>query len=90
MSLQAQRIETTDAIESMGFEPDQSTVTVFAAEGPNQFNNHTSLKAENILLTLADRMCFSFHYQVHPESDRRDLRMLKKPIVYWHSSLLTI
>jgi hypothetical protein len=39
-----------------GFEKEESTVTVFAAEGPNQFNNHTSLKAENILLTLADRM----------------------------------
>jgi hypothetical protein len=31
-------------------------VTVFAAESPNQMNNHTALKAENILLTLADRM----------------------------------
>lgn len=39
-----------------GFERSVSTVTVFAAEGPNQINNHTALKAENILLTLADRM----------------------------------
>ena len=39
-----------------GFESTLSTVTVFAAEGPNQFNNHTALKAESILLTLADRM----------------------------------
>ena len=39
-----------------GFEPSDSTVTVFAAESPNQMNNHTALKAENILLTLADRM----------------------------------
>ena len=33
-----------------------SAVTVFAAESPNQVNNHTALKAENILLTLSDRM----------------------------------
>lgn len=39
-----------------GFEREVSTVTAFAAEGPNQINNHSSLKAENILLTLADRM----------------------------------
>jgi hypothetical protein len=39
-----------------GFEPSVSTVTVFAAESPNQMNNHSALKAENILLTLADRM----------------------------------
>ena len=39
-----------------GFEKSVSTVTVFAAESPNQMNNHTALKAENILLTLADRM----------------------------------
>jgi len=39
-----------------GFEQSDSTVTVFAAESPNQMNNHTALKAESILLTLADRM----------------------------------
>jgi len=39
-----------------GFDPSDSTVTVFAAESPNQMNNHTALRAENILLTLADRM----------------------------------
>jgi hypothetical protein len=39
-----------------GFEQSVSTVTVFAAESPNQMNNHTALKAENILLTLSDRM----------------------------------
>ncbi|MFB4164938.1 hypothetical protein ACE1TI_14180 [Alteribacillus sp. JSM 102045] len=39
-----------------GFDRENSTVTVFAAEGPNQINNHASLRAENILLTLADRM----------------------------------
>lgn len=39
-----------------GFEKTVSTVTVFAAEGPNQINNHGALKGENILLTLADRM----------------------------------
>lgn len=39
-----------------GFDKNVSTVTVFAAEGPNQINNHTAMKGENILLTLADRM----------------------------------
>ena len=39
-----------------GFDRSTSTVTVFAAEGPNQMNNHSALRAENILLTLADRM----------------------------------
>ncbi len=39
-----------------GFDQAVSTVTVFAGEGPNQMNNHMALKAENILLTLADRM----------------------------------
>ncbi len=39
-----------------GFDKSDSTVTVFAAESPNQINNHSALKAENILLTLADRM----------------------------------
>ncbi len=39
-----------------GFERETSTVTVFAAEGPNQVQNHVALKPENILNTLADRM----------------------------------
>jgi hypothetical protein len=39
-----------------GYDRDVSTVTVFAAEGPNQINNHFALNAENILRTLADRM----------------------------------
>jgi hypothetical protein len=39
-----------------GFKQSDSTVTVFAAESPNQMNNHTALKAESILLTLADRL----------------------------------
>ncbi len=33
-----------------------SAVTLFAAEGPNQVQNHNALKSENILNTLADRM----------------------------------
>ncbi len=41
---------------SRGFSRETSTVTVFAAEGPNQVQNHGALKPENILLTLADRM----------------------------------
>lgn len=39
-----------------GFNKNDSTVTVFACEGPNQFQNHSALNAENILRTLADRM----------------------------------
>ncbi|MBN2061188.1 MAG: hypothetical protein JW882_12315 [Deltaproteobacteria bacterium] len=39
-----------------GFDRNVSTVTVFAAEAPNQMNNHNAMKGENILLTLADRM----------------------------------
>ncbi|WP_246943544.1 hypothetical protein [Bacillus pinisoli] len=39
-----------------GFQKHDSTVTVFACEGPNQFQNHSALHAENILRTLADRM----------------------------------
>jgi hypothetical protein len=33
-----------------------SAVTVFAAEGPNQVQNHSALKPESILNTIADRM----------------------------------
>ncbi|GAX90613.1 hypothetical protein [Effusibacillus lacus] len=39
-----------------GFKRDESTVTVFAAEGPNQINNHVAATPEGILLTIADRM----------------------------------
>ncbi len=39
-----------------GFEREASTVTVFAAEGPNQVQNHVALRPENILNTIADRM----------------------------------
>jgi hypothetical protein len=39
-----------------GFDRAESTVTVFACEGPNQMNSHSALKGESILLTLADRM----------------------------------
>jgi hypothetical protein len=39
-----------------GFQKEDSTVTVFACEGPNQIQNHTALKAESILKTMSDRM----------------------------------
>src|SRR5262245_5689452 len=39
-----------------GFRPDQSTVTVMAAEGPHQFYNQLSPDAEGVLITLADSM----------------------------------
>mgnify|MGYP007123659744 FL=1 len=39
-----------------GFQKETSAVTLFAAEGPNQVQNHVALKPENILSTIADRM----------------------------------
>ncbi|SFE54351.1 hypothetical protein [Alteribacillus iranensis] len=39
-----------------GFEAEESTVTVIAAEGPNQIQNHSAIKAEGMLMTMADRM----------------------------------
>lgn len=39
-----------------GLQENINAVTVFACDGPNQVNNHTSLKGENILKTMADRM----------------------------------
>lgn len=39
-----------------GFNREDSTVTVFASEGPNQINNHISTTAEGLLLSIADRM----------------------------------
>ncbi len=42
-----------------GFRPDQSTVTVMAAEAPHQFYNQLSNTAEGILTTLADDMRIS-------------------------------
>ncbi len=42
-----------------GFRPEQSTVTVLAAEGPRQFYNQLSNTAEGVLTTLADDMRIS-------------------------------
>jgi len=39
-----------------GLPRETSAVTVFAAEGPNQIQNHSALKPESILNTIADRM----------------------------------
>jgi hypothetical protein len=39
-----------------GMAKETSAVTLFAAEGPNQVQNHSALKPENILNTMADRM----------------------------------
>ena len=39
-----------------GFRPEQSTVTVMAANGPHQFYNQLSNTAEGVLTTLADNM----------------------------------
>jgi hypothetical protein len=39
-----------------GLPRELSAVTVFAAEGPNQIQNHSALKPESILNTIADRM----------------------------------
>lgn len=42
-----------------GFRPDQSAVTVVAANGPHQFYNQLSNSAEGVLTTLADDMRIS-------------------------------
>ncbi|WP_423802525.1 hypothetical protein [Neobacillus sp. SAB-20_R2A] len=39
-----------------GFKENDSTVTVFACEGPNQIQNHGSLNSVGILRTMSDRM----------------------------------
>ena len=39
-----------------GFPPDTSTVTVFAAEGPHNIQNHLSSTGEGILYCIADQM----------------------------------
>jgi hypothetical protein len=39
-----------------GLTKETSAVALLAAEGPNQIQNHSALKPENILNTLADRM----------------------------------
>ncbi|MDZ7698939.1 MAG: hypothetical protein U5R49_19100 [Deltaproteobacteria bacterium] len=39
-----------------GLPGETSAVTLFASEGPNQVQNHSALKPENILNTIADRM----------------------------------
>src|SRR5262249_12781294 len=42
-----------------GFRPDQSAVTVMAAEAPHQFYNQLSSPAEGVLTTLCDDMRIS-------------------------------
>jgi hypothetical protein len=39
-----------------GFDPEDSTITVIASEGPNQIQNSSSTEPEGILFTIADRM----------------------------------
>lgn len=39
-----------------GFDTYANVVTVFAAEAPNQINNHTALEADSLLATFAGRM----------------------------------
>lgn len=41
---------------SRGLPRESSAVTLLAAEGPNQVQNHSALKPENLLNTMADRM----------------------------------
>jgi len=52
-----------------GYDPQSSSVTVFAGEAPNQFQNHTSQKAESILLTLADRMSALGTFNINGHSE---------------------
>jgi hypothetical protein len=39
-----------------GFKPEESTVTVFATEGPHQIYNHLSKDPETLCITMADAM----------------------------------
>jgi hypothetical protein len=50
-----------------GFRPEQSTVTVMAAEAPHQFYNQLSSTAEGILTTLADDMRISGNVMGQPQ-----------------------
>jgi hypothetical protein len=49
-----------------GFRPEQSAVTVMAAEGPHQFYNQLSSTAEGVLTTLADNMRISGNVMGQP------------------------
>jgi hypothetical protein len=50
-----------------GFRPNQSTVTVLAAEAPRQFYNQLSSTAEGVLTTLADDMRISGNVMGQPQ-----------------------
>src|SRR5438876_249791 len=50
-----------------GFRPEQSTVTVMAAEAPHQFYNQLSNTAEGVLTTLADNMRVSGNVMGQPQ-----------------------
>jgi hypothetical protein len=50
-----------------GFRPEQSAVTVLAAEGPHQCYNQLSNTAEGVLTTLADDMRISGHARGHAQ-----------------------
>lgn len=52
-----------------GFNKDESTVTVFACEGPNQVENHSAVRAENILRTIADRMSALGSFNIGSETE---------------------
>lgn len=41
---------------ALGFEPEDSTVTVFGAEGPHNVNDHQCLSAHSVLTTIASVM----------------------------------
>lgn len=50
-----------------GFRPEQSTVTVMAAEAPHQFYNQLSRTGEGVLITLADDMRVSGNVMGQPQ-----------------------
>src|SRR5438876_7498083 len=50
-----------------GFRPEQSAVTVLAAEAPHQFYNQLSATAEGVLTTLADDMRISGNVMGQPQ-----------------------
>jgi hypothetical protein len=50
-----------------GFRPEQSAITVMAAEGPHQFYNQLSNTAEGVLTTLCDDMRISGNVMGQPQ-----------------------
>jgi hypothetical protein len=64
-----QKTDWTPLHVQRGFHENDSTVTVFACEGPNQMQNHGSLKGEYILRIMADRMSALGTFNIGSETE---------------------